>query len=84
MPSPHQIIQDFEIKSNHGHSKELTALSKLYTNDIEKYGDSSTEGLSYKFIIFINLYKRAEISSQILYTLFFIDVEMYSPRVLLL
>ena len=70
LPSPHQIIQDFDTKQHHGHSKELAALSKMYTSDTEKYGGSPTESLSYKFNIFMDLCNRAEISSEILPTAF--------------
>ena len=70
LPWPHQIIQDFGIKQNHGHSKELTTLSQMYTSDAEKYGGSPTESLSYKFTIFMNLCKRAEIPKEILHTAF--------------
>ena len=66
LPSPHQIIQDFDTKQHHGHSKELAALSKMYTSDAEKYGGSPTESLSYKFNIFMDLCTRAEISSEML------------------
>ena len=70
LPSPHQIIQNFGIKSNHGHSKELMTLSKMYTSDTEKYGDSPTESLSYKFTISMNICKRVEIPEAILHTAF--------------
>ena len=43
----------------------------MYTSDMKKYNESSTESLSYKFNIFINLYNRAKISSEILYMIFF-------------
>ena len=43
----------------------------MYINNIEKYGESSIKSLNYKFIIFINLYKRAEILDEILHIVFF-------------
>ena len=69
LPSPYQVIQDFDTKQNHGHSKELTTLAKMYTSE-EKYGESPTESLSYKFNIFMNLCTRAQIPQQILNTTF--------------
>ena len=42
----------------------------MYTSDIEKYGGSSTESLSYKFTIFMDLCNRAEISAEILHIAF--------------
>ena len=42
----------------------------MYTSDTEKYGGSPTESLSYKFNIFIDLYNRAKIPSEILHTVF--------------
>ncbi|KAF6220932.1 hypothetical protein HO133_002613 [Letharia lupina] len=71
LPSPYQVIQDFGTKQNHGHSKELTTLAKLYTSE-EKYGRNPTESLSYKFTIFMDLCTRAEIPQQILQTAHFL------------
>ena len=65
LPSPYQIIQDFGINQSHKHSKKLAALFKIYINN-DKYDKTSTESLNYKFIIFINLYERAEISQEVL------------------
>ena len=65
LPSPYQIMQGFGTNQNHGHSKELAALSKMYTND-DKYGGSPTESLNYKFTIFMDLCKRAEIPQETL------------------
>ena len=55
---------------NYKYSKELIILLKLYISDIKKYDNSLTKSLSYKFTIFINLYNRVKISSEILYTIF--------------
>ena len=41
----------------------------MYINE-EKYGESLTESLSYKFTIFINLYIKAEIPQQTIQTTF--------------
>ena len=65
LPSPYQIIQSFGTNQSHGHSKELAALSKMYTND-DKYGGSPTESLNYKFIIFMDLCERAEVPQEVL------------------
>ena len=69
LPSPHQVIQDYGTKQSHGHSKELTALAKMYTSE-EKYGGSPTESLSYKFTIFMDLCTRAGIPQQTVQTAF--------------
>ncbi len=69
LPSPYQVIQDFGTEQSHGHSKELTTLAKLYSSE-EKYGGDPTESLSYKFMIFMDLSKRAEIPQQILHVAF--------------
>ncbi|KAA6410750.1 MAG: hypothetical protein FRX48_05060 [Lasallia pustulata] len=66
LPSPYQILQDFKKDKNHGHGRELAALAKMYTSDDNKYGGSPTESLNYKFTIFIDQCKKAEIPSALL------------------
>ena len=56
-------MAEYGIKQSHDHIKELITLAKMYISE-EKYGESFTESLSYKFTIFINLCIRAEISQQ--------------------
>ena len=59
----HQVIQNYDIKQNHDYSKKLITLVKMYINE-KKYGESLIENLNYKFIIFMNLYIKAEIPQQ--------------------
>ena len=42
----------------------------MYISDMKKYDGSSTKSLSYKFNIFMNLYNRAKILSEILFIAF--------------
>ena len=44
----------------------------MYTSDTKKYNNSLIKSLSYKFIIFINIYKRGEIPEEILHIVFLI------------
>ena len=44
----------------------------MYTSEIKKYDDNLTKSLSYKFIIFMNIYKRVEVPEEILHIAFLI------------
>ena len=60
LSSPHQIIQNYDIKQNHDYSKKLIILIKMYINE-EKYDENFIKSFNYKFTIFINLCIKVEI-----------------------
>ena len=64
------MIQNYDIKQGHDHSKKLITLIKLYIDEEMKYDENLIKSLSYKFIIFLNLCIRAEISQQTIHTAF--------------
>ena len=64
------MIQDYDIRQGHDHSKELIILTKLYIGEEMKYDGNLIESLSYKFTIFLNLCIKAEISQQTIHTAF--------------
>ena len=66
LPLPYQILQNFKKDKNHGHGRELATLAKMYISDDNKYSGSPTESLNYKFTIFIDQCKKAEIPSALL------------------
>ena len=64
------MIQNYDIRQGHDHSKELITLIKLYIDEEMKYGGSFIESLNYKFTIFLNLCIKAEIPQQTIHTAF--------------
>ena len=64
------MIQNYDIKQSHDHSKELIILIKLYIGEKMKYDGNLIESLNYKFTIFLNLCIKAEISQQTIHTAF--------------
>ena len=63
------MIQNYDIKQSYDHSKKLITLIKMYINE-KKYGESLTESLSYKFLIFMDLCIRAEIPQHTIHITF--------------
>ena len=64
------MIQNYDIRQSHDHNKELITLIKLYIDEEMKYGGNSIKSLNYKFIIFLNLCIRVEISQQTVHIAF--------------
>ncbi|KAI0991552.1 hypothetical protein K3495_g16635, partial [Podosphaera aphanis] len=66
MPSTQQLTANFRVHNTYGNSRELTKLTKLYTNDSQKYNGTATDNITYKYSIFLNNGKNAGITFDML------------------
>ena len=60
LPRPYDLIENY-AKLSLSNGKEFTSLTKLYTNKDEKYSGGPTESFDFKFNLFLDLARRAEI-----------------------
>ncbi|SLM35276.1 hypothetical protein LPUS_04445 [Lasallia pustulata] len=61
-PPEDQVIDALARMEMSGHSRELMAIIKSYTNNNHKYSGEATDSFNYKFTIFVNHCKRAKVS----------------------
>ncbi|RKF73486.1 putative glycosyl transferase, partial [Golovinomyces cichoracearum] len=52
-------LNQLELEYNHGFSRELSNLQKCYWLDSQKYSGTMEESFNYKFLIFINNFRRS-------------------------
>ncbi|SLM34286.1 hypothetical protein LPUS_03028 [Lasallia pustulata] len=56
-----QVIDALARMEISGHSRELMAIAKSYTNDNHKYSGEATDSFNYKFTIFVDHCERAKV-----------------------